>query len=120
MLILITAGSQGARIKWFDFSEKYFRQWKDGRHHFPGFFLGLRYIIRKIKISKGTATWSLTVTEMLLFVFFFFKATPEAYGSSWAKGQIRAGAAGLYHSHSNTRSEPHLQPTLPLAATPDP
>ena len=35
-----------------------------------------------------------------------------AYGSSPARGRIRAAAAGLHHSHSNTRSELHLQPTL--------
>ena len=29
-----------------------------------------------------------------------------AYGNSWARGQIRA--AGLHHSHSNTRSKLHL------------
>jgi len=34
-----------------------------------------------------------------------------AYGSSQAGGYIGAAAAGLYHSHSSTRSEPHLQPT---------
>ena len=37
-----------------------------------------------------------------------FKATPAAYGSSQARGQIGALAAGLRHSHSNTRSELHL------------
>ena len=47
-------------------------------------------------------------------------ATPVAYGSSQARGQIRAAAAGLHHSHSNTRSELRLQPTLPLMAKPDP
>ena len=29
-----------------------------------------------------------------------------------------AVATGLHHSHSNTRSEPHLQPTPQLMATP--
>ena len=29
---------------------------------------------------------------------------PVAYGSSQARGQIRAAVAGLHHSHSNTRS----------------
>ena len=38
-------------------------------------------------------------------------ATPAAYGSPQARGQIGAIAAGLHHSHSNTGSEPHLQPT---------
>ena len=50
-----------------------------------------------------------------LFVLFLcfgfvllFMATPVAYGSSWARGQIGAAASGLHTSHSNTRSEPHL------------
>ena len=52
------------------------------------------------------------------FFFFFFKAEPEAYGSSQAKGQIGATAAGLHHSHSHMGSEPHLQPTPQLTAMP--
>ena len=35
-------------------------------------------------------------------------------------GQIRAVAAGLHHSHGNTRSELHLRPTPDKAATMDP
>ena len=35
-------------------------------------------------------------------------ATPAAYQSTWAKGRVRAAAAGLYHSHSNIRSELYL------------
>ena len=42
------------------------------------------------------------------------------YGGSQARGRIRAVVAGLYHSHSNARSELHLQPTSPLTAMPDP
>ena len=52
--------------------------------------------------------------------FFFFKATPAAYGSSRARGEIGATAAGLRHSQSNTRSEPHLRPTPQLTETLDP
>ena len=41
-----------------------------------------------------------------LFIFFFllfaFRAVPAAYGSSQARGQIGAAAAGLHHSHSHT------------------
>ena len=36
--------------------------------------------------------------------FFFFRASPVAYGSSPARGQIGASVASLRHSH--TRSEP--------------
>ena len=39
-------------------------------------------------------------------VFFFFRATPMAYGSSQARGQIRAAAAGLHHSHSQIQAAP--------------
>ena len=57
--------------------------------------------------------------------FFFFGlfaiswATPVAYGGSQARGRIGAVAASLRQSHSNTRSEPRLQPTPQLTATPD-
>ena len=52
-----------------------------------------------------------------LFLLFCFLATPVAYGSSQARGQIRAVAAGLYHSHSNTESKPCLWPIPQLPAT---
>ena len=41
-----------------------------------------------------------------------------AHGSSQARGQIGATAAGLHHSHSNEGSEPCLQPTLQLTEMP--
>ena len=43
-----------------------------------------------------------------------------AYDSSQAKGWIGAAVAGLHHSHSNTRPEPHLWPIPQLVATPYP
>ena len=43
-----------------------------------------------------------------------------AYGGSQAMGLIGVVAAGLRHSYSNARSEPHLRPTPQLTATPDP
>ena len=47
-----------------------------------------------------------------LFIYFcFVGATLRAYGGSQARGQIGATAANLYHSHSNARSEPRLQPS---------
>ena len=45
------------------------------------------------------------------FCFLFvclFRAIPAAYGSSQARGRIRAAAASLHHSHSNMGSKPHL------------
>ena len=53
------------------------------------------------------------------FFFFFFRAAPAAYGASQTRGQIGAVVDGLHQSHSNAKSEPHLQPTQ-LTATPDP
>ena len=48
----------------------------------------------------------------LLFFFLLFRAAPETYGSSQARGQIGATAAGRSHSHShnnsNAGSELHL------------
>ena len=43
-----------------------------------------------------------------------------AYGGSQARGLIGAVAASLRQSHSNVGSEPCLQPTPQLTATPDP
>ena len=54
------------------------------------------------------------------FIFFLFRATCAAHGSSQTRGRMGAVAAGLHHSQSNARSKLHLQPTLQLAATSDP
>ena len=40
-----------------------------------------------------------------MYLFTHLLAAPAAYGSSQARSQIGATAAGLYHSHSNARSE---------------
>ena len=56
------------------------------------------FFSKKIEIQKS-----------LLFIYFLlFRATPEANGSSQARGRIGAVAAGLYHSHSNAGSKLHL------------
>ena len=55
-----------------------------------------------------------------VFIYLFFRAALEAYGSSQARGQIGGVAPSLQHSHSNSRSEPCLRPTLQLTATLDP
>uniref|UniRef100_A0A5G2Q932 HECT-type E3 ubiquitin transferase n=1 Tax=Sus scrofa TaxID=9823 RepID=A0A5G2Q932_PIG len=49
-----------------------------------------------------------------------FRAAPAAYGGSQARGRIGAVAAGLRQSHSHAGSEPCLQLTPQLTATPDP
>ena len=43
-----------------------------------------------------------------------------AYGSSQARGRIRATGASLRHSHGNAGSELRLQPTPQLTEMPDP
>ena len=43
-----------------------------------------------------------------VFVFFFFRAAPTAYGHFQVRSQIAAIAANLCHSHSKARSEPDL------------
>ena len=59
------------------------------------------------------------------FCFFFFClfaiscTAPSAYGGSQARGRIGAVATGLCQSHSNTGSEPWLQPTPQLTPMPD-
>ena len=55
------------------------------------------------------------------FFFFGFLGPLLRYiADSQAKGQIRAIAAGLHHSHSNIRSKPCLRSTPQLTATLDP
>ena len=53
-------------------------------------------------------------------LFAFSRAAPAAYGGSQARGVIGAVAASLRQSHSSMGSEPRLQPTPQLKATPDP
>ena len=48
------------------------------------------------------------IHQKFFFVFLFLRATPVAYGSSQARGRIRAVASDLCHGHSNMRSELHL------------
>ena len=47
------------------------------------------------------------IPASILF-FFFFRSTLAAYGTFQTRGRIGAAAASLRHSHSNSRSEPHL------------
>ena len=54
------------------------------------------------------------------FSHFFFRATPAAFGSSWARSQIGTAAPNLHHSQGNIILEPHLPPTLQLMAMSEP
>ena len=55
-----------------------------------------------------------------LFFSCFYRATPAAYGGSQARGQIRATAFSIHHSHSNVASKPSLRTTPQLTAVTDP
>ena len=86
----------------------------------------LLFILFSLCSSDWIVFIDLPSSSLILFLkkknFFFclFRAATMAYGSSQARGQIRATAGGLHHSHSNTGSEPHLQPTPQFMAMLDP
>ena len=46
--------------------------------------------------------------HFFFFFFVFFRASPMAYGSSQARGQIGAASGGQCYSYSNLASEPCL------------
>ena len=75
-----------------------------------------------ISISYGQWFWfQRDSSEWWLEIFFLlFRATPMAYASSQARGQIGASAAGLCHNNSTVGSKMHLRPTPQLMAMPDP
>ena len=54
------------------------------------------------------------------YIYIFCRAAPMALGNSQAMGPIGVTAANLHHSYSKVESEPCLQPTPQLTATPDP
>ena len=58
--------------------------------------------------------------SFFLFFCLLFRVTSEPYGGPQARSRIRATAAGLRHSYSNTGPEPRLQPMPQLMAMPDP
>ena len=57
--------------------------------------------------------------SFFFFLFCLFRAALVAHGGSQARGRTGAVATGLHHSHSNSRSEPHLWSWPQLMATPD-
>ena len=71
-------------------------------------------------LSKSIWRSLVVMRQNILFFFAISWAAPTAYGSSQARGRIRAVAASIRQSHSNTGSEPRLQPTPQLTATLDP
>ena len=68
-------------------------------------------------LSRESLSLCLTPKIPSIFSFFCFRATPTAHVSSQARGWIRAAAAGLHHSYSNTRSLTHwARPGIELAS----
>ena len=81
--------------------------------------LALELSYARGQLGAGGKKKEITTEKLLKYIFpsFFFRlfrAVPEAYGSSQAKGQI--GATALHHSHSNVGSEPRLGPTPQLTS----
>ena len=78
----------------------------------------------KKKVSEDESergSWKiLSWTYLFIYIFSLFRAASEACGGSQARGRIRAGAAGLHHSHGNVGSKMHVQTTPQLPAMPDP
>ena len=71
----------------------------------------------------GTPLFRNSFFPFFIFIFCLFAiswAAPSACGGSQARGLIGAVAAGLRQSHSNSGSEPRLQPTPQLTASLDP
>ena len=76
------------------------------------------YVTRWFTMPNPKTVYN-TNSFFVLFCFLFvyvclFRAACMAYGGSQARGQIRAIAAGLRHSHSNMGPQLHLQPTPQL------
>ena len=67
----------------------------------------LRLLQPEGSVSPKTVTNSNNSFSVFLFILLFFRATPAAYVSSQAKGQIGAAGAGLHRSHCNTRDLTH-------------
>ena len=66
------------------------------------------FVLSFTRTKTGMAHSSLGEPPFSTFFFCLFRAESMAYGSSQGRGQIRAAAAGLHHSHRNTGSEPYL------------
>ena len=57
-------------------------------------------------LSKELVSFYLFI-YLFIYLFLLFRAAPMAYGGFQARGQIRATAASLHHSHSNAGSLTH-------------
>ena len=75
---------------------------------------------KRIETYRQCFLNQLVILPNLLLFLFCLLSFEETYGGSQARGLIGAVAAGLRHSHSNARSEPHVQPTPQLTAMSNP
>ena len=76
-----------------------------------------------VVLQKRMVLWARVVawrSGWIPYFFFLFTIAPVSYGSSQVRGQIKAAAADLHHSHSDAGSEPYLLPKPQLVATLDP
>ena len=76
--------------------------------------------IKEILPNPGLQRFSCMFSFGTFFFLSFLSFPQHIEGDSQARGLIGAVATGLRHSHNNEGSEPHLQPTPQLTATPDP
>ena len=79
--------------------------WGPPRHTSSSYHKISQYIKNFYKLVRKTHDTKVFQQEIQVVLFFKFRATAVAYGSSQARGQIRTAAANLCHSHSNARSE---------------
>ena len=79
------------------------------------FLISLSHRMSPEQLSFGLSS---LIGWILRFCFCLsgFRAAPVTHGSSQGGGQIRAAAAGMYHSPSHRGSELCLLPTPPLKA----
>ena len=75
--------------------------------------------ITKMHRRKQNSFYFIFFWSFVVAVVAISWAAPAAYGGSQARGRIGAVATSLRQSHSNSGSEPRLQPTPQLTATPD-
>ena len=68
-------------------------------------------LVKTVYASLTCSYFGIIEVNFFLIIYllvFFLRAAPVACGNSQARGRVRAVAADLHHSHSNTRSELHL------------
>ena len=97
----------------------YLPSYKSFSHHGAARWWRAECGSRKVSLPHLDKQQVLSSPHLFFFFFLLFRAIPEAYVGSQARGLIGATAAGLHHSHSNAGSEPLLQPTPQLRAIPD-